>query len=81
MPKRKMAEEHFVVLLAAQDGETDFGGPIGDAVHEKHRSACIDLLGYKFGERMLDGMNSRSVSGLTKAGEKALADYLSKTQS
>ena len=74
MPKHKMTETHFAVLLAVQDGVTEFN-PISDP---KGHVACLDLLGFKFGEPMLTGVNSRTVTGTTLAGDAALAKYLAK---
>lgn len=73
MTRHKMTEEHFTILLLVQDGTRSFG-PVEDG--QKHYAACLDLLGHKFGEQMLDGVNSKSITGLTKAGEAALAAYL-----
>jgi len=74
MAKHKPTAEHFTVLLLAQDGESDFGPRVIEA---KYHSACLDLLGWKFDEPLLEGENTRTITGLTKKGEEVLAKYLS----
>lgn len=72
MPRHKLTEKHYAVLLAVQDGATDFG-PL---VEPTHHAAALDLLGHKFGEPMLVGVNSRDITGTTPAGAAALAKHL-----
>lgn len=74
MPKHKMTEAHYTVLLLAQDGETNFGpnSENGDKLHK----AALELMGNKFGEPMMKGVNSFSVQGLTPAGDATLAKHL-----
>lgn len=74
MPKHKMTEAHYTVLMLAQDGETDFGPQKKDG--ERLHAAAMELMGHKFGEPMLAGVNSRSVTGTTPAGDAALAKHL-----
>lgn len=76
MAKHKLTADHYTVLLLAQDGETDFG-PYSDSGKKLHPLA-LELLGHKFGEPMLVGVNSFTVAGLTPAGEAALAKHLAK---
>lgn len=74
MAKHKMTEAHYAVLLMAQDGETDFGPQ--KKGEEKFHAAALELMGHKFGEPMLAGVNSRSVTGTTVAGDAALAKHI-----
>lgn len=71
MPRHKLTEKHYTVLLMAQDGQTDFGPNITPDLH----SEALDLLGLKFGEPMLTGVNSRQVA-ITPAGDAALAKHI-----
>lgn len=74
MAKHKMTEAHYAVLLIAQDGERDFG-PNSEGGEKVHKAA-MELMGTKFGDEMLRGVNTRCVTGLTPAGEAALAKHL-----
>lgn len=74
MPKHKLTEKHYAVLMAAQDGVSDFGPNVDPEGHV----IALELFSIKFGEPMLEGVNSRTVAGLTKAGATALAAYLPK---
>lgn len=71
MAKHKMTEAHYTVLLMAQDGTTDFG----PNAEPKHHAHALDLMGIRFGDPMLDGVNSRNVT-INARGDAALAAYL-----
>jgi hypothetical protein len=73
MARHRLTETHYTILLLARDGETDFSPRRNEG---KLHAAALELLGFKFGEPMLRGVNSFTVEGLTPAGEATLAKHL-----